>query len=181
MLIKSGLRSGEQPLLEGQHRGQIRHEVHQLHGFRKFFDTALINTGLNLTYVDRFQGRSGGIQDHYFRPTDSERLSEYARVIDALTIDPNTRQAARIKELENEKETDIKNLQRRLSNVEEAFLRRTESDFNKLLNSHSYIEPESGKRKIPFEAIIQAEKELLRQAETNPEHFKYSHEDPDFD
>lgn len=87
-LIKTGLRV---PYLEAMQNGK-RHEVAQSHGFRKFFETRLIESDLNPMAVLRLVGHKGGLDNKsYFRPKEDFIISEYEKAIDALTIDPANR------------------------------------------------------------------------------------------
>ncbi len=87
-LIKTGLRV---PYLEAMQNGK-RHEVAQSHGFRKFFETRLIESDVNPMAVLRLVGHKGGLDNKsYFRPKEDFIISEYEKAIDALTIDPENR------------------------------------------------------------------------------------------
>jgi len=97
-VIKTGIRS---PFLVDSHK---RHEVPMNHGFRKFFETRLIESGVNPMAVMRLAGHKSGLDyKSYFRPHEDFILSEYEKAIDALTIDPTKRMARRIQTLEVEK------------------------------------------------------------------------------
>lgn len=99
-LIKTGLRV---PNLDLEHNGK-RHEVPQSHGFRKFFETRLIESDVNPMAVLRLVGHKGGLDNKsYFRPKEDFILSEYEKAIDALTIDPVNRLRKKVEKLEVEK------------------------------------------------------------------------------
>ena len=98
--IKTGLRVA---CLEAMQNGK-RHEVAQSHGFRKFFETRLIESDLNPMAVLRLVGHKGGLDNKsYFRPKEDFIISEYEKAIDALTINPENRYKRRIQTLEVEK------------------------------------------------------------------------------
>ena len=98
-VIKTGIRS---PFLVDSHK---RHEVPMNHGFRKFFETRLIESGVNPMAVMRLAGHKNGGLDYksYFRPNEDFILSQYELAIDALTVDPTQRMARKIEKLEVEK------------------------------------------------------------------------------
>ncbi len=113
-LIKTGLRV---PYLDLDHNGK-RHEVAQSHGFRKFFETRLIESDLNPMAVLRLVGHKGGLDNKsYFRPKEDFIISEYEKAIDALTIDPANRLRKRVEKLEVEK-NDFDRLKSRLEDIE---------------------------------------------------------------
>ncbi len=97
-VIKTGIRS---PFLVDSHK---RHEVPMNHGFRKFFETRLIESGVNPMAVMRLAGHKNGGLDYksYFRPNEEFILSQYELAIDALTIDPTKRMARKIQTMELE-------------------------------------------------------------------------------
>lgn len=85
-LIKTGLRV---PKLT---ESNARHEVAQNHGFRKFFESRLIESDLNPMAVLRLVGHRSGLDNKsYFRPKEDFILSEYEKALDALTINPENR------------------------------------------------------------------------------------------
>jgi integrase len=132
MLIRSGLRKGEQPLIANvSRRGTIRHEVHQLHGFRKYFNTALVNAGIKPVYVELFQGRTPGIQAHYMRETESDLIKEYAKVIDLLTIDPTKRLQRQIETLTVQK-TQYEEMKERMDRLEKNWIGTASALLNRM-------------------------------------------------
>jgi integrase len=97
-LMKTGVRS---PFLVDSHK---RHEVPMNHGFRKFFETMLIEAGVNPMAVMRLAGHKNGGLDYksYFRPNEDFILSEYDKAIDKLTIDPANKWRKKAEKLEVE-------------------------------------------------------------------------------
>lgn len=95
-LIKSvGIRSGviERSAMLEDGRGQ-RRPVKQTHGFRKFFQTTAITSGMSPLYAEFLMGHSSGglALESYVRPTENDLLEGndkmigYVGIIDALTI-----------------------------------------------------------------------------------------------
>jgi integrase len=68
-----------------------RKEVARAHGFRKFFTTQLVNSGLIPEIREMLLGHKIGLTGAYYRPTVDEMLKEYHKAIDLLTIDSSNR------------------------------------------------------------------------------------------
>ncbi|MGH9995853.1 MAG: hypothetical protein ACRD4J_11535 [Nitrososphaeraceae archaeon] len=62
-----------------------RHEF-SVHGFRKWYKTRCELGGMKPINVEILLSHSTGISDSYYRPTESELLDDYLRVIDQLAI-----------------------------------------------------------------------------------------------
>lgn len=100
-LIKIGLRV---PNLTVTKDSNTRHDVAQNHGFRKFFESRLIECDLNPMAVLRLVGHKSGLDNKsYFRPKPDFILSEYEKAIDALTINPENRLRRKVELLTIEK------------------------------------------------------------------------------
>ena len=99
MIREIGLRSGvmekmptpEEDVTEGKRQ---RRPVKETHGFRKFFQTTAINNAMSPLYAELLMGHSSGglALESYLRPSVSDllegndRMTGYAGIIDALTI-----------------------------------------------------------------------------------------------
>jgi integrase len=77
-----------------------RHEKSMFHAFRKFFATTLANANVNQLVKELLLGHSVGLDNSYFRPNEQTMLAEYAKAINALTIDPANRLRREVKILE---------------------------------------------------------------------------------
>ena len=77
---KAGIRA------EG-HDSRNRASVPLIHGFRKFYNITLVNTGVDKLYKEKLMGHGLSIEGHYFQPTERELLNEYRKAIPALTFD----------------------------------------------------------------------------------------------
>ena len=91
-------------------------EVMVSHGFRKFAITMMIKAKVDYNTREYLVGhrKSMSLDQHYDRTSEEDRLAEYAKAINLLTIDPNQRLYTRIKELEGQQAERISNLQMRL-------------------------------------------------------------------
>jgi len=85
-----------------------RHEF-SVHGFRKFFKTKAEIGGMKPINVETLMGHSTGLSDSYYRPTESELLEDYLKVIDHLTIVDETRLKIELEEMSRIKEHDALN------------------------------------------------------------------------
>jgi len=59
-----------------------KHPFKQVHGFRKFFESQALASGVKEVAVEKMKGRLSS----YYRPTDEEYLSEYLKAVPRLTI-----------------------------------------------------------------------------------------------
>jgi hypothetical protein len=66
--------------------GKKRHPFQAIHSFRKWFKTRCEIAGMKPINVEKLLSHSIGISNSYYRPTDSELLEDYIKVIDSLTI-----------------------------------------------------------------------------------------------
>jgi integrase len=70
--------------------GRTRHEVKQVHGFRKYFNTACKNGGMTHEAKEFLMGHDCGLDENYYDDENPESvkkmMSEYLKVLDALTI-----------------------------------------------------------------------------------------------
>ncbi|MGB8159721.1 MAG: site-specific integrase, partial [Nitrososphaeraceae archaeon] len=85
-LIKNGL-------ITVDHTKYNRKEVKLSHGFRKFFETMLVNANLHETIIRKLTGHSpnNNLTQLYSKQTESEMLDEYLKAVDNLTINPENR------------------------------------------------------------------------------------------
>jgi integrase len=78
-LVKAGLRVlNDEP--------NFRHTTAMYHGFRKFFNTALVRAGVKPVVVEILTGHTIGLQKNYLRLDEAEVLAEYLKAVDLLTI-----------------------------------------------------------------------------------------------
>ena len=85
-----------------------RHEF-SVHGFRKFFKTKAEIGGMKPINVETLMGHSTGISDSYYRPTETELLHDYVKIVDQLTISNESRLKAEAAEINKLKEHDTLN------------------------------------------------------------------------
>lgn len=99
-LVKIGLRE-----LDHVNPHRNRKDVKLSHGFRKFFETMLVNANLHETIIRKLTGHSeqSNLTQLYSKQTEAEMLAEYEKAIDALTVDLANRLRKKVEKLEVEK------------------------------------------------------------------------------
>jgi integrase len=115
MIRDIGLRSGvreKRPALEedGTEGKRQRRPVKETHGFRKFFQTTAINNAMSPLYAELLMGHSSGglALESYLRPSESDllegndRMTGYAGIIDALTINEEHKLRREVQTLKQE-------------------------------------------------------------------------------
>ncbi len=75
-----------------------RHDF-SVHGFRKFFKTKAEIGGMKPINVETLMGHSTGISDSYYRPTESELLEDYLKIVAHLTIKSENRLKTEVEEI----------------------------------------------------------------------------------
>ena len=97
-----------------------RKEVKQSHGFRKFFETMLVNAKLHETIIRKLTGHSpnNNLTQLYSKQTEEEMLFEYKKAIDFLTINPENRLKRELVH-EKEKNTETSKILVRLAELED--------------------------------------------------------------
>lgn len=101
-LVKTGLREIEH-LTEGQSLGKARKDIPLMHGFRKFFNTSLMNSDVHPSFKKLLMGHSVELDEVYYdKGSEKSRqklFDEYCKAIDALTINEENRLRKKVEEL----------------------------------------------------------------------------------
>ena len=97
LLIKAGLR------IRTNKEDKHRHENMESHGFRKFANTQMIKAGVDYNTKEYLLGhrKNLGLDTSYDRTPEEDRLAEYLKAMDLLTISPENRLRKQIAEQEN--------------------------------------------------------------------------------
>ncbi|MDN5846252.1 MAG: guided entry of tail-anchored proteins factor 1 [Candidatus Nitrosocosmicus sp.] len=77
------------------------HNFKSSHGFRKFFQTICEQTMISAN-VERLMGHSNGLKDSYYKPSETEVLNDYLKVINSLTINEENKLRNKLLELAEE-------------------------------------------------------------------------------
>jgi integrase len=99
--------------IKDENKKTERRPVMGTHGFRKFFETTAIKSGMTPLYVWMLMGQKSGLESAYFKPTIDELLEGndkmigYASLIDILTINEENRLRQKVKQLKSREEDDI--------------------------------------------------------------------------
>jgi integrase len=82
-----------------------RKDVKLSHGFRKFFETMLVNSGIHETIIRKLTGHSdrSNLTQLYSKQTEEEMLDEYMKASDRLTINEENRLRKKVDKLEVDK------------------------------------------------------------------------------
>jgi len=107
----------------GNKRGALsknRKDIPLIHGFRKFFNTALMNADVNLSFKELLMGHSVKLDDVYYdknsEKSRNKLLEEYSKAIDYLTINEENRLRRKVEDLTVEK-TQMDKLQKEVDKI----------------------------------------------------------------
>jgi integrase len=121
-LIQCGMRS------RTNKKDRHLHDVMMSHGFRKFFVTCCKKVNVNFSDREFFVGHSGyrGLDVNYDRTSEEDRLAEYLKAVDLLTISNENRlrrkveeQGATIDYKLQEKDLQISKLTRQMAQMQQ--------------------------------------------------------------
>jgi integrase len=118
ILLKIGLRISTSYKRE-------RHEVSANHAFRKYTHTTMANAKINVEIREMLLSHSIGLSGAYYRPTESEMLQEYLKVVNDLTVDPSHRLQKQVQELQQQDNYQKYIIDKKIKEMEEQ---------NKILN-----------------------------------------------
>ncbi|MGI9011921.1 MAG: tyrosine-type recombinase/integrase, partial [Nitrososphaeraceae archaeon] len=82
-------------------KARIRKPMMRCHSFRKMFNTVCIENNVNHYIKEKLLGHKKSLEldFNYFRPSESQLLTEYLKVVDSLTINDENRLSMQIQEL----------------------------------------------------------------------------------
>ena len=114
-----------------------RKNVALFHGFRKLFNTALANCGVNPLVKELLMGHSIGLDDSYFRPNENQVLSEYKKAINGLTINEENRLQMKVNELSSKNQDSNHIIEGKLAEKDKQIdiLMKKQEKFEELLQS----------------------------------------------
>lgn len=96
LLIKTGVR------IRTKKEDKHKHENMESHGFRKFANTQMIKAGVDYNTKEYLLGhrKNLGLDTSYDRTPEEDRLQEYLKAMDLLTISPENRLRLQVQEQE---------------------------------------------------------------------------------
>jgi integrase len=107
-LRQAGLRQIEHAT-ENKYASQIRKTIPMIHGFRKFFNTALMNSDVHPSFKKLLMGHSVQLDEVYYdkgsEKSRAKLLEEYCKAIDALTINEENRLKLENQQIKQRNET----------------------------------------------------------------------------
>ena len=100
LLIKTGIRT-----VDHVNSRRARKDVKMTHGFRKFFETMLVNSNIHETIIRKLTGHSdrSNLTQLYSKQTEEEMQEKYMQAVDNLTINPENRLRRKVEVLTIEK------------------------------------------------------------------------------
>lgn len=122
-LVESGVRIKTRKVRRGA-QGKIRHDVKVTHGFRKYFDTVMTKAGVPPLYVEMLVGRTIGVKQSYFKPSErdllegNDRMLGYLSAVNELCISEEPQLKVKVRQLQQEKDQLIERLESRMQYVE---------------------------------------------------------------
>jgi len=103
-LMERAIRSqGIEKILKKGTNYNTRREWKILHGFRKFFNSVMVNANINHTKKEKMMGHDTRLENNYFKPNEEDLLSEYLKVVDLLTLNEEYKLRQKIEKLEVER------------------------------------------------------------------------------
>jgi integrase len=103
-LLERAIRSqGIEKMLKKGTNHNTRREWKILHGFRKFFNSVLVNANVNHIKKEKMMGHDIRLENNYFKPNEEDLLSEYLKVVDLLTLNEEFKLRQKIEKLEVER------------------------------------------------------------------------------
>jgi integrase len=111
--------------------GQVRKDIPLHHGFRKFFNTALMNSDVHPSFKKLLMGHSVQLDEVYYdkgsEKSTAKLLEEYSKAIDALTINDENRLRKKVEEL-TPKSDEIQGLRTQLDMLLKAVFPKNYND-----------------------------------------------------
>ncbi|HEX7259110.1 MAG TPA: hypothetical protein VF242_13730, partial [Nitrososphaeraceae archaeon] len=135
-MLESEIQDQDQEDQSKEDRQRKRYQVMRCHGFRKFFNTTCIKNNVNHSVKEKLMGhkKKQELDYNYFRPSESQLLQEYLKVVDDLTINEENRLQKQVQELKQhddyqkhiidkkikEKDEEIANMRQAMRTVSES-------------------------------------------------------------
>ncbi len=125
----------------------MRKEIMSTHAFRKFFDTACVDNNVNINIMKALMGHDIGLQKHYYKPENENKLlSEYLKIIDALTVDESYRLRRKTEKLEKQVEE---------INILKQQMKEKDQEWGNALQDAYYTSEELETMKKEFTKVVQ--------------------------
>jgi hypothetical protein len=115
IIIQSGIRDRIHKR-EGQQFKHLMHPVQRSHGFRKFAITQMKLAKVDWGDREYLVGHrhSRGLDENYDRTDESDRLQEYLKAVDLLTINEENRLKTKVQQLSQERDVLLSDLDKKI-------------------------------------------------------------------
>lgn len=126
------------------------------YGLRKFYVSQMIKSKVDYNTREYLVGHkvSRGLDVNYDRTSEEDRLEEYAKAIDLLTIAPEYRLKKQIKELESVQAEELKQVKSQMEHLQ-SWMKGT---FSRIVEYTESINPElSAQIGWTYEAMLEEE------------------------
>lgn len=153
IIIRAGIKKSK-PRKEGQEFKMLLQPVKRCHGFRKFAITQMIKAKVDYNTREFLVGHkhSRGLDENYDRTNEEDRLEEYLKAVNFLTINEENRLRKEVQEKEHviknkllEKEMQIQQLTDRMIAMEQA-QKQTEENWGRAYDELKTLACEGGTR-----------------------------------
>jgi hypothetical protein len=105
-LMERAIRTqGVEKILKEGTNHNTRREWKVLHGYRKWFNSVLVNANFSHTKKEKLMGHDLSLDNNYFKPSSDDLLDSYIEVVNLLTLNEEFRLRQRVQKLEIEKNT----------------------------------------------------------------------------
>ena len=168
LIRKAGIQEVKHLTEDGQikYSGQVRKDIPLHHGFRKFFNTALMNADVNLRFKELLMGHTIKLDDVYYdknsQKSQDKLLEEYSKAIDYLTINEENRLRKKV-ELLKAKRDEIEMLKGQVQQKDDR-LSVIETQMQAIVSALGTIN-QSGKNEIAKQLV---KRSVYRPTESNP-------------
>ena len=125
LLVQAGLKTVNH---RTENHISIKDKINPYHAFRKYFNTCLANSDVNVTIKEMLMGHSVGLDDSYYRPNEKQLLAEYSKAINELTINEENRLRTELDVLK-EKQDKIDMLVSRIQLLEKQYPVKQRNNF----------------------------------------------------
>lgn len=117
LLIRSGV-AEYHPLTDKNLSGRRRNDVKASHGFRKFFSNWIGKSRLDVEIQELLMGHKIGLRARYLKYSTEDKLNEYLRAVDNLTIDAANRLQKEVDEYKKQ-EREIASLKKEILEIKQ--------------------------------------------------------------
>jgi integrase len=154
------------PIIPGRKQKNNRRAVATSHGFRKFFVTQCDKSGMSFTTREYLSGhRLPNLDASYIRVTEEDRLAEYVKAIDLLTVDPTKRLEQKVQDLEGKQAEEIERLKSQLQGYKDEQARAQDTSSESIRKLRKRLDATEDKHEKALLALEHTRKFLIHQNE----------------